>query len=242
MATDTYLIKATPTQVRWLEIATNQAMRIHIGQLTDPLTVYLNFITAYERHHNGQHCPLEVEEILEGLSRQCWVNTPHGYAYSEKARMLWKMYQLFKKDYACLSESCFTLTRSELVCLRDALEQASRLKVGQVSEAMLEELLSAYKRSHEKDAEDFRLMHQIRDSLSHELAKLLKICWDLSPNASYGLGYDSVSDGWWSMYEVIRYLLWKEDHPYPSPSDRLSVSSYPPMALGEKPLLKVMRE
>ena len=240
MGTNSYIIKATPTQVRELCFASNQAMRIHIGQLTDPLTVYLNFINAYQRHHEGQQCPTDVEDILDSLSRLCWVHTPNGYAYSEKAGMLWRLYRLFRNNLGDSLASGFTVSRPELIQLSNALEQASLLRVGQIVESMLDELLSAYRRSHEKDTRGSQLTHQIRRALSFELEKLHEICWNMSPTASYGLGYDSESDSWWSMYEVIRHQLWKEEHPFPTSSDRLSVASYPPMALGDEPLLKVV--
>ena len=80
-----YQIKATPKQVEWLTFVTNQAMRIHVGQLTDPLTVLLNFESAYARHHEGKPCPQEVEERLEKLSRIGWGGMPNGYTYSEKS-------------------------------------------------------------------------------------------------------------------------------------------------------------
>ena len=67
MEKTTYLIKATPIPVKGLCFVSNQAMRIHIGQLTDPLTVYLNFLKAYERHHEGKACPTDVEESLNSL-------------------------------------------------------------------------------------------------------------------------------------------------------------------------------
>lgn len=48
-----YIITATCKQVELLSLACNQAMRIHIGQLADPLTVQLNFEIGYLRHHDG---------------------------------------------------------------------------------------------------------------------------------------------------------------------------------------------
>ena len=57
--------------------------------------------------------------------------------------------------------------------------------------ALLEEMLAAYRRSHEKEAQDTYTMHQTRQALSRELDRLHQVCWNMSPNASYGLGYDS---------------------------------------------------
>ncbi|MGM9797436.1 MAG: hypothetical protein ACI3ZY_07665 [Parabacteroides sp.] len=237
----TYLIQATPTQVEWLAFATNQAMRIHIGQLTDPLTVLVNFMEAYQRHHEGRTCPSEVEERLEQLSRTCWHNTPNGYAYSEKARTLWEMYQKFKEKVGSTTAASFTLNRPQLATLRDALEQAARLRVGQTVTALLEELLSAYRRSHDKEPQAPNQIHLIRQQLSTELDLLHQCCWNMPASSSYGLGYDTQSDGCWSMYEVIRHAIWRENHPDRSAGDRLSVANDPPMRLGEEPLLRVWR-
>ena len=54
-------------------------------------------------------------------------------------------------------------------------------------------------------------------------------------------GYDACSDGCWSMYEAIRHLLWKEEHPNPTALDRLSVSACPPLILGDQPLINITR-
>ena len=68
-----YIITATCKQVELLALACNQAMRIHIGQLADPLTVQLNFEIGYLRHHNGEPAPMDVQEKLEELSKLCWL-------------------------------------------------------------------------------------------------------------------------------------------------------------------------
>lgn len=237
----TYQIKATPTQVEWLAFATNQAMRIHIGQLTDPLTVILNFGLAHARHHEGKPCPPEVDERLEKLSRKCWVGTPNGYAYSEKSSALWNLYQLFKSLNGLSGILSFTVDRYQLCCLREATEQASRLRVGQTREAMLEELLAAYRRCHDNITNDAHAWHEIRREITEELDELHRICWDLPTHASYGLGYEACADGLWSMYEAIRHTLWKENHPNPSQMDRLCVSSDPPLPLGDEPVLTITR-
>ena len=241
MKKGTYLIKATPKQVEWLTFATNQALRIHIGQLTDPLTVLLTFEFAYARHHRGKLCPQEIEERLEKLSRKCWVGTPNGYAYSEKSIALWNLYQLFKSHNGLSGIQSFTVDRYQLCCLREATEQASRLRVGQTRESMLDELLSAYSRSHDKGTEDIYAWQEARPEITAELDELHRICWDMPTYASYGLGYDACSDGWWNMYEAIRYILWKEEHPNRSDSDRLCVSAYPPLPLGDQPLIEISR-
>lgn len=57
-----YLITATCKQIELLALACNQAMRIHIGQLADPLTVQLNFEIGYLRHHDGEPAPMEIQE------------------------------------------------------------------------------------------------------------------------------------------------------------------------------------
>ncbi len=70
---ENYIITATCKQVELLSLACNQAMRIHIGQLADPLTVQLNFEIGYLRHHNGGPAPMDVQEKLEELSKLCWL-------------------------------------------------------------------------------------------------------------------------------------------------------------------------
>lgn len=241
MKKDTYLIKATPKQVDWLTFATNQAMRIHIGQLTDPLTVLLNFELAYPRHHEGKLCPQEVEERLEKLSRMCWDGTTTGYAYSEKSRALWDLYQLFKPQVGQSGTQTFTVDRDQLLRLREATKQASRLRVGQTRESMLDELLAAYHRTHAKRNPDTPKDWEIRRAITEELDELHRLCWDMSTHACYDLGYDACSDGCWSMYEAIRHLLWKEEHPNPTALDRLSVSACPPIILGDQPLINITR-
>ena len=78
-----YIITATCKQVELLSLACNQAMRIHIGQLADPLTVQLNFEIGYLRHHDGEPAPMEVQEKLEELSKLCWHSKSYGYGYDE---------------------------------------------------------------------------------------------------------------------------------------------------------------
>ena len=94
-----YLKTATCKQVELLALACNQAMRIHIGQLADPLTVQLNFEIGYLRHHDGEPAPMEVQEKLEELSKLCWHGKSYGFYgmnYDEKSNIWWDMYQVFR--------------------------------------------------------------------------------------------------------------------------------------------------
>ena len=139
-----YIITATCKQVELLALACNQAMRIHIGQLADPLTVQLNFEIGYLRHHDGEPAPMEVQEKLEELSKLCWHSKSYGYGYDEISKEYWKLYQIFKGAENSLTSSTFQLTLHQLELLRDACEQAARLRVGQLDYHFIDELMNAY--------------------------------------------------------------------------------------------------
>ncbi len=66
-----YIITATCKQVELLSLACNQAMRIHIGQLADPLTVQLNFEIGYLRHHDGKQMAAKFYEVDERTVTNC---------------------------------------------------------------------------------------------------------------------------------------------------------------------------
>ena len=72
MAEIEYTLHANVKQIELLTFACNQALRIHIGQLSDPLTVLLNFEIGHARHHQGELCPFDVQEILDELTFLCW--------------------------------------------------------------------------------------------------------------------------------------------------------------------------
>ena len=127
-----YIITATCKQVELLALACNQAMRIHIGQLADPLTVQLNFEIGYLRHHDGEPAPMEVQEKLEELSKLCWHGKSYGYRYDETSKEYWKLYQIFKGAGNSITSSSFQITFHQLVVLRKVCEQAARIRTGQL--------------------------------------------------------------------------------------------------------------
>lgn len=139
-----YTITATCKQVELLSLACNQAMRIHIGQLADPLTVQLNFEIGYFRHHYGEPAPIEIQEKLEELSKLCWHNKSYGYGYDEISKEYWKLYQIFKGAENSLTSSTFQLTFHQLELLRSACEQAARLRAVQLDYHFIDELMDAY--------------------------------------------------------------------------------------------------
>lgn len=230
-----YKITATCKQVELLALACNQAMRIHIGQLTDPLTVLLNFELGYRRHHNGESAPMEIQEKLDELSKTCWHNSHYGYGYDETSKEYWMLYQMFKKHEQTLSNSTFQVSFYQLELLRNACEQAARLRAGQLEHCFINELLNAYQK------EVNRSMHcgNIRQYVTQVCNYLHILCWNLPAYSCYGINYDKDSDIWWDLYQVFRYKIWKEKHPNSSSQDMLTVASDKPLKTGVEPLIRI---
>ena len=233
-----YIITVTPKQLELLTLACNQAMRIHIGQLSDPLTVLLNFEIGYQRHHNGEPAPIEVPEKLDELSRLCWNNKSYGYGYDEKSKEYWVLYQIFKNVDAPMPDCSFQVTFHQLGLLRTVCEQAARLRAGQLDCCFIEELVGAYHKETKGSADS---PTNIRKYITEACNYLHTLCWNLPANADHGMNYDDDSDIWWDMYQVFRYQIWKEKHPYPSNQDILTVDGDTPMHTGNEPLIKIQQ-
>lgn len=210
MQVQKYILTANNKQVELLAFACNQALRIHIGQLADPLTFQLNFEVAYPRHHNGEPCPFEVAEKLEELSRLCW-KTSNGYGYDDKSRAYWELYQMFKIAKGRISDSSYILDTHQMELLRNVCEQAARLIAGQLDYTLVDELVQAYEKSYKNDVEKLKDTDKVRTLVSKEFDKLHTLCWDLPINADHGMNYDENSDILWDMYQVIRHQLWNDN-------------------------------
>lgn len=238
MAEKKYIFVATSKQVELLCLACNQVMRIHIGQLADPLTVQLNFEIGYLRHHDGEPAPMEVLEKLEELSKLCWHSKSYGYGYDEISKEYWKLYQMFKGAENSLTSSTFRLTFHQLELLRNACEQAARLRAGQLDYSFIEELMNAYHKSS-----DFEEQQGAQISVRKQVVKVCEylhtLCWDLPPNADHGMNYDDDSDIWWDMYQVFRYQIWKDTNSNTSGRELMTVASYTPMHTGKEPLIRI---
>lgn len=230
-----YKITATRKQVELLALACNQAMRIHIGQLSDPLTVLLNFELGYCRHHNGESAPIEIQEKLDELSELCWHGSHYGYGYDETSKECWKLYKMFKKNEHAISDSTFQLSFNQLELLRNACEQAARLRTGQLEHCFINELLNAY----QKEVKFTTISGNIREYVTMVCNYLHTLCWNQSADSYYGMNYNDDSDSWWDLYQVFRYRIWKDKHPNPSNPDMLTVDSLKPLHTGKEPFVRV---
>lgn len=231
-----YILTANDNQVDLLAFACNQALRIHIGQLADPLTFQLNFEKAYPRHHHGKSCPLEVAEKLKELSMLCW-KTSNGYGYDDKSRAYWDMYQMFKNAQSRMDNSKFALDTHQMELLRNACEQASRLIAGQLDYSLVDELMQAYEKSYKDDMEKLKNAENIRFFVTQEFGKLHTLCWDLPVNADHGMHYDDNSDILWDMYQVIRHQLWNDTHD--DKDNFWCVSADAPMQTGKEKFIQL---
>ena len=236
-----YIITINSKHAEHLAYACNQAMRIHIGQLSDPLTVLLNFELGYSRHHNGEPCPLEVQESLDDLSLLCW-GTSYGYGYDEKSKSYWELYQIFKNASDSMVACQVELTANQVEHLRTACEQAARLRCGQLDYSLEMELMSAYERRYKDDEERLKRSHEVRAQINNTFDHLHTLCWELPGNADYGLNYNEDSDILWDMYQIFRHQLWKEAHPNPSLSDKMTVDGDNPYQTGIEPLISIMKK
>lgn len=233
-----YIITATCKQIELLALACNQAMRIHIGQLADPLTVQLNFEIGYHRHHDGKPTPMEVQEKLEELSKLCWHGKSYGYGYDETSKEYWKLYQIFKGTENSLISNTFQLTFHQLELLRNACELAARLRAGQLDYHFIDELMEAYNKGCDSE-EQRNAQTNVRKQIGKACEYLHTLCWDLPPHADHGMNYDDNSDILWDMYQVFRYQIWKENNPNPSGRDVLTVAGDKPYHTGKEPFIRI---
>lgn len=240
MANLEYLLNANTKQIELLTFACHQALRIHIGQLSDPLTVLLNFETGHVRHHNGKPCPIEVQERLDELTSLCW-GSSFGYGYDEKSKAYWELYQIFKESSTSGTDGQFRLTGHQVGILRNVCEQASRLRCGQLDFTLEMELMAAYTRRYQNDDEKLKLARDVHEQIRNTFAYLHTLCWALPVNSDHGLNYDDDADILWDMYQVLRHRLWKEAHPNPTVEDRLNVASDIPLRTGNSPMITLKK-
>ena len=240
MAEIEYTLHANVKQIELLTFACNQALRIHVGQLSDPLTVLLNFEIGHARHHQGELCPIEVQESLDELTFLCW-GSSYGYGYDDKSKAYWELYQIFKHSSMSGTNGQFKLTGHQVEQLRNACEQASRLRCGQLDYNLEMELMSAYMRRYKNDEEKLKLAPVVHEQIRKTFADLHTRCWALPVHADHGMNYDDDADILWDMYQVLRYRLWKDAHPNPTYENRLNVASDVPYQSGKMPLITIGR-
>lgn len=233
-----YIITATCKQVELLALACNQAMRIHIGQLADPLTVQLNFEIGYLRHHDGEPAPTEMQDKLEELSKLCWHGKSYGYGYDETSKEYWKLYQNFKGAGNSITSSSFEITFHQLELLRKVCEQAARIRAGQLDYCFIDELVDAYHKGGDSEGKQSE-KPSIRAQVVKACDYLHTLCWNLPSNADYGMNYDDDSDIWWDMYQVFRYQILKDTSPDTSSRELMTVASHEPMHTGKEPLIRI---
>ena len=234
-----YIITATSKQIELLTLACNQAMRVHIGQLDDPLTVLLNFEIAYHRHHEGETSPMLIQEELAELSRLCWHNMSYGYGYDEISKNYYALYRMFKGCEGLMSPETFKVADYQLELLRTACEPAARLRAGQLDYGFIDELMNAFRKKagigYDLSASDIDIRERVTIICNH----LHTLCWNMPPNADYGMHYDDESDIWWDMFQVFRHQLWLQRNPNPTYQDMMTVDSDKPYKTGKEPLVKV---
>lgn len=235
-----YIITASRKQVELLGFACNQAMRIHIGQLADPLTVQLNFEIGHLRHHDGQPAPMEVQEKLEELSRMCWHGRSHGYGYDEISEEYWKLYHIFKGAEGSINNRSFQVSSRQLELLRSACEQAARLRAGQLYYGFIDELMNAYHKGCESE-EQKSAQRRVRKLVVEACENLHTLCWNLPPNEDYGMNYDEDSDIWWDMYQVFRYQIWRDTYLHKSNIGLMTVAGDKPYLTGKEPLVCIKK-
>jgi hypothetical protein len=237
MNTAQYIMTASCKQVNLLSWACNQAMRIHIGQLADPITVLNNFLIGYSRHHHGEVCPMEVQERLEELSKLCWHNS-NGYNYDETSKDYWQLYQVFKSSESTIGNSQFVITSHQVELLQKACEQAARLRAGQLDYSLVDELMSAYEKSvGEKETQ--KQSSAVRKKICQTFDYLHTLCWDMPVNADHGMNYDQDSDIWWDMYQVFRYQLSLDCHLTTDNANDWTVARNTPFQTSNEPLVKL---
>ena len=116
-----------------------------------------------------------------------------------------------------------------------ATELHSRMICGQMWLGPVQDIfLDAYEKSHPGAR-----WEDIREELEEDMRMLQRKYFNLSPGASYGLGYNDYADNLWDIHkccEHARYLAMPDEQ---REAMRWTVLADPPMAFGCEPLLKI---
>lgn len=136
-----------------------------------------------------------------------------------------------------MSEKRFIIecTEKQLQMIDEATELQCRLICGQM---WLGPVQNIFMEAFEKAFPDKR-WEDIHSELEEDMKMLQKKYFNLSPNASYGLGYDNYADNLWSIHKCCEHARWLAMPQEDKEKTKWSVMAYTPMQCGDQPLMKV---
>lgn len=101
------------------------------------------------------------------------------------------------------------LTEYQLYLLKDAVENQFRNIIGQLDIGIKDICYEAIKR-HYPELSTYYDRIELNEKAKDLINQLHCLCWNQTPNASYGVKYSEESDTLIDMNEVIRHFLYKE--------------------------------
>lgn len=136
-----------------------------------------------------------------------------------------------------MSEKRFIIecTEKQLQMIDAATELQCRLICGQMWLGPVQDI---FMDAFEKAFPD-KSWQDIRSELEEDMKMLQKKYFNLSPNASYGLGHDNYADNLWSIHKCCEHARWLALPQEDKEKTKWSVMADPPMQYGDQPLMKV---
>ena len=128
------------------------------------------------------------------------------------------------------------LNEKQLVLIDRASEIYCRFICGQLWLGPVQDIfVEAWEKSHPGSK-----FSEIRDELEEDMKMLQRKYFNLSPNASYGLGYDKYADTLWDIHKVCEHARYLAKPKEEQEALRWTVMADKPMAFGTEPLMNVM--
>ena len=119
--------------------------------------------------------------------------------------------------------------------IEQATELQTRMICGQMWLGMVQDIFAeAWCKTHPGGK-----FSEIRDELEEDMKMLQRKYFNLSPNASYGLGYDKYADTLWDIHKCCEHARFVAMPKERQEALRWCVMADTPMAFGEEELIKV---
>ncbi len=127
------------------------------------------------------------------------------------------------------------LNEKQLAMIEQATELQSRMICGQMWLGPIQDLFAeAYERAHPGCK-----YLEIRDELEADMKMLQQKYFNLSPGASYGLGYNDYADNLWDIHKCCEHARYLAMPKKKREEMRWTVLADPPMAFGNQELIKI---
>lgn len=140
-----------------------------------------------------------------------------------------------------------TMSWEQFLLLEHATEFMARAMEGQMDFTVQELMENAYEKRYQQEHPDYptnRLApewKEVREKVERLLQQCREIVWNLPQRgpALYRYRNDLTPQTYWDMYQCLRYARYLDMDDKDKEDCKYTVMAYPPMRVGDEPLIKV---